>query len=99
MRWNAFSHPKRYLCNHLPFQNHLAQKHQEVTTAEEGVMTEVTGTGHEADSTAACPSVASSFVLHRNTEGETHDLLHTGQHQPVNLWAGSGLTRSDLKTA
>lgn len=55
-----------------------------MTTAEEGVMTEVTGTGHEADSTAACPSVASSFVLHRNTEGETHDLLHTGQREPVN---------------
>lgn len=47
-------------------------------------MTEVTGTGHEVDSTAVCPSVASSFVLHRKTEGETHDLLHTGQREPVN---------------
>ena len=47
-------------------------------------MTEGTGTGNEAGSTAACPSVASSFVRHRNTEGESHGLLHTGQHQPVN---------------
>ena len=44
-------------------------------------MTEGTGTGHEAGSTAACPSDASSFVRHRNTEGESNDLLHTGQRR------------------
>ena len=55
-----------------------------MTTADEGVMTEGTGTDNEAGSTVACPSDASSFVRHRNTEGESDGLLHTGQHQPVN---------------
>ena len=84
MRSSAFSLPKRYLCNHLPIQIHLVQKHQKVTTADEGVMTEGTGTDNEAGSTVACPSDASSFVRHRNTEGESNGLLHTGQRQPVN---------------
>ena len=47
-------------------------------------MTEGTGTDNEAGSTFACPSDASSFVRHRNTEGESNGLLNTGQHQPVN---------------